>query len=834
MKNNHSMLCALLLTAMTTAVYAQSSKLKLYTKGLVTTAAKAPAHEDADDKKNVTVLIDEDFSGFTEGTEDAPAETKLLDDMGNFTDPSMLKPYSSKLGDKAWGGEGLYSAGGCIAIKDGWFLNTPAGDMSGNVTMTFRARISNGADVDGKEALDLIFLSRKSLIDYGKKKYNLTDQWQTFTYTANNGDFSYTGFQFMSNLDNNTILIDDIHVTSEAQSIAAPVAHDAENATENGFTAMWQPTAEASSYLLSVYSKTENNENVSVEEGFESVKADADGVVDATAPGYPEGWTINWADAAKSHVGKGATSKQSLRMSAEGDYITTPDCKQGYSSLQFWVKPEVSQDEVPYGSYVQLSFDTDYGLYPFASIDMTDLLDEETKKNGYICNLDEALAMFDGVYSLKIEYFPAEGDNTTLLFDDFAYTYPAPPTLNYLLQDKEIKAEPLAEDEEYVKYPVSGLDPNLDYYYTVKAVNSEFTSEPSKEIEVYTVSQPTVLEATNVTENSYTANWTSNKKVDYYRVEQIQKNTIAKDTENYDILYEDFSKVKSDFKESDIADGFIEQGEYTSGYKPIDDLTHIAGWKASSTQRVEGWLGGMASGGEGTIAGAIVTPTLDLSHNDGECTVTVRAWGQEDDWLVIQGINAAAYAGIRFPAGGFVETTVSIPACTAKESLTFYSNSYYPFLIDYIKIQQNVKAGEVVSVTTASVHTADATVNSLVMDNPNFGEGHDIYYKVTGLRYYHGDKKDVVASTPSELMLVKNPTTGITSTGADNNLNVKVVATNGGVVVFGADVTNVQAFSMSGQLAASKRISTGNNFIALPSGVYFVKTVSGTVKVVVK
>lgn len=813
---------------------AQSTKLKLNTKSLATYAAKASAHGEAEDSKNVIVLIDEDFSGLTAGTEDQPDATNLVDDMGNFIDPSLLKPYSSKLGDKPWGGGGLYSAGGCIAIKDGWFLNTPAGDMSGNITITFRARIANGTGVDGKDALDVIFLSRKALVDYGRKKYSLTDQWQTFTYTADNGEFSYTGFQFMANI-NNTILIDDIRVTSEKTSIAAPVAQDAENATENGFTAVWQPTTEASSYQLSVYSKTENNEDVSVAEGFEGIKADADGVIDVTAPGYPEGWTIGWADAAMSHVGKGSDSKQSLRMIAEGDYITTPECKQGLSSLQFWVKPEVSQEEVPYGSYVQLSFDTDYGLYPFASIDMTDLLDEETKQKGFICNLDEALSMFDGVYSLKIEYFPAEGDNTTLLFDDFAYTYPAPPTLNYLLQDKEIKAEPLAEDEKFVKYSVSGLDPNLDYYYTVKAVNSEFTSEQSKEIEVFTVSQPTALEATNVTEDSYMANWTSNNKVDYYRVEQVQQNLITEDTDDYEILFEDFSKVTSDFKESDIADGFIEQGEYTSGYRPIDDLTLISGWKASSTQRVEGWLGGMAASGQsGEIAGAIMTPTIDLSHNDGECNVTVRAWGQEDDWLVIQGINAAAYSGIRFPKGGFVEATVTIPTCSAKESLTFYSNNYYPFLIDYIKITQNVKAGEKVSVTTAATHTVDATVKSLVIDNPNFGKDHDIYYRVTGLRYYHGDKKNVVASAPSELVLVKNPTTGITSARTDRDSAIKVAATNGGVVVFGVENTNVQVLTLSGQLAANKKIASGNNFFALPSGVYLVKVAGKTEKIVVK
>ena len=43
-------------------------------------------------------------------------------------------------------------------------------------------------------------------------------------------------------------------------------------------------------------------------------------------------------------------------------------------------------------------------------------------------------------------------------------------------------------------YDVTGLDPEFDYFYTVKAVSGRYVSEPSKEIEVFAVSQPTVLE----------------------------------------------------------------------------------------------------------------------------------------------------------------------------------------------------------------------------------------------------------------------------------------------------------------------------------------------------
>lgn len=782
--------------------------------------------------ENSTILIDEDFAGLTAGSEDAPDATKLIDAMGNFTNPSVLKPYSPKLGFKQWGGEGLYAAGGCIAIKDGWFLNTPAGDMSGEITLTFRARLTKETDPGKENTIELIFLSRKSLVDFERKTYTLTNEWQDFTYTSDRGDFEASGFQFLSGVNSGIVLVDDIKLQSVKKSIAAPKAQEAEDATEYSFKAVWTPSLEATKYLLSVYSKEEGNEEVTIKEGFENINADKDGIIDETTPNYPLDWKIEWKDPKKKHIAKNATSDntQSLRLIDEGDFVTTPICKQGISFIKFRLKAEVSQEKVPFGSGIALSFDTDYGLYQFHVIDLSELLTEEAK-NGIDINLTEYIAQFDKVYALKIEWLPIPGDQTTILLDDVEYSFIAPPKYTYLLEDKEVKA-PAVSQEENITYEVTDLDPNLDYYYVVKAANNEYISEPSKEIEVYTVSQPTALEATNVTNESYTANWTSNKKVDLYRIEQIRQNTLTEDVKDYVILYEDFSKVTSDFKESDIAEGFIEQGEYTSTTIPIDDLTHIAGWKASSMQRVEGWLGGMgASGEKGKIAGSIVTPPLDLGHNDGECKVTIHAWGEENDWLAIQGLNAAAYAGIRFPEGGFIETTITVPACSAKESLTFYSNNYRPFLIDYIKITQDVKAGEKVSVTTASLHTQDANVKSIEMTNPDFGANHEIYYMVTALRYRHGDKKDAVASKPSNLILVKDPNTGTDFVQEDSPM---LFGIEGGIRVYAAVGSSINIYTLSGELVASSKIAEGASFIALEPGMYVVRTNKTTTKVMVE
>lgn len=779
-----------------------------------------------------TVLINEDFSGLTAGTEDNPDATMLVDDMGDFINPSALKPYDSGLSYKKWGGIGLYSAGGCIAIKDGWFLNTPAGDMSGDVTITFRARLAKGQDDTGRNALDLIFLSRKGLVDFGRKTYSLTEEWQSFSYSSDKGNFETTGFQFYANTEA-TILIDDIRVERQQKSIQTPTAQDAENITDHSFRAVWTPTG-AESYLLNVYSKKVSGNTINVSEGFEAVDADSEGRLNAEKPNLPEGWAFVWTDPTKPHVAMGEGpdgSTKAIRLVDEGDSFTTPVMKDGVTAFSFWIKAQPTQTDVPNGSYIQVSVDTEYGLYPWKFIDVSDLLSDEAR-DGKVFDITTALKAFEKVYAINFEYVPVKGDNTAVLFDNVTYAYPEPAELNYALKDQKVETQPNADAEADMTYDVMGLDPEFDYFYTVKAVSDGYVSEPSKEIEVFAVSQPTVLEPTDITSDGYTANWTCGNKVDVYRVEQVQLNTIDKDTDAYTILYEDFSKVKSDKTEADIAKGDIEKGEYSDGYGPIDDLTQLAGWKASSLQCVDGWLGGMESSGvKGEIPGAIVTPAMDLSHNEGECDVTVRAWGTEDDWLVIQGVNPAAYSAIRFPEGGFVEATVNIPTCTKKEQLTFYSNNYRTFLIDYIKVTQKVKAGDKVEVVTSSVITDNNTTKSMYMDRPNFGPDHDIYYRVTGLRYYHGNRKDAVASSPSDMMLVKAPATSIQTVGK-TEANVTTVA--GGVSVTTADNAVLDVFTVTGQKALTRTLAPGTTDVSLSPGVYIIKVADQAVRVVVR
>lgn len=831
MKKHYSLFCTLFAAFMAMPVCAQNSA--------VPAAGQANMLKAADDAKHKVVVIDEDFSGFTDGTEDNPSTATILDDMGNFVNKSALKPYSEALSYKQWGGAGIFSAGGCLAIANGMFLNTPAGDMSGEVTLTFRARLSKAGGSTTLNALKLMFLSRSSILDYEVKFYDLTDEWQTFTYTSTLGQFEHSGFQFYSMYASNIILVDDIRLEQTRTSIPAPKVHEAENMTDTSFKAVWNKSIEADHYLLSVFTKNESNELMTVSEGFGNIKADDKGNIDATSPNYPEGWEFAWKDNDLSnHIAKGegagTDNKQAVRLIDTGDAITTPYCPEGIKSLKFWVKAEAN-DGQPKFSSIMFTVNFGKGVYTVDNyINIPDMFTPE-HRNGYYFDLTETLSAFDKIYSVKIEYIREEDDKTTILFDDFSYTTNKPTTYNYVLKDQEVEQQD--NEDGTVGFEVNGLDPDTDYTYSVKSVNSDFTSAASDEQEVYAVSIPTALPATNITANSYTANWTSHKKVDFYRVDQLQQTVIDKDTKDYVMLDEDFSKVTSSLTEADLLEGFYDEGERTSGYMPLDDITKIAGWKASSTVRVNGWLGGNeAKQGSGTIAGAIVTPTIDLSHNEGACNISLRVWGSEGDWLIIQGSNPASLATIEFPkGGGIVEKTITMPLCTSKEQLTFYSNNYKVFLIDYIKITQDVKAGDKVTTITGSVLTEDADTKSMVMTNPGFSDGHDVLYRVTAMRYDKDSQeshKYYSTSTPSDLMLVKNPNPsgiGSVEAAAEN-----VAGVEGGIVVNAANATTVNVFNLSGQLVASKACGNGHAFVSVAPGVYVVKTNSTAAKVVVK
>ncbi len=68
----------------TSAVAQTASPLSPGLRFLSQGPVKAAAQSESDDTKQATVLIDEDFSGLTAGSEEQPDGKKLVNDLGDF------------------------------------------------------------------------------------------------------------------------------------------------------------------------------------------------------------------------------------------------------------------------------------------------------------------------------------------------------------------------------------------------------------------------------------------------------------------------------------------------------------------------------------------------------------------------------------------------------------------------------------------------------------------------------------------------------------------------------------------------------------------------------
>lgn len=674
---------------------------ELFFKILLLVLSVIPLGLSAQDEQPIITLVDEDFSGLIAGTEHEPASDCLVDGMGWLKNKSAWKPVHESC-TQGWGGDQLYSAGGCLAIING-FLNTPTGDYSGNLKASFRMRLMDQEELT-TAPLDLLLCRRSVFVDFARKTVNLTHEWQTFTLETENGSSADCMIQLFS-MDDIQFLVDDIKIEHQIKTIDAPKPTLPYDLVDDGFTAYWEGVDKADEYLLSVYSKTAN------------------------------------PDAAHWNLGEQALLKKN------GDCVLTPKSDVALGECSINARIEDNGQIGKATGFLNVYALTDHGwfLWVYFSVESS------RGVAGGETDLTPAMGAFDNIYQLRVEYENPNIDRCYVVIDDIKTYAPGTFTKNFVFEDKLMEGGKGAR-----QYEVRGLDPDVDYFYYLRARNSEFTSAPSKEMEVFDVSDPVALPATEVTKDGYVANWDCHKKVDIFRIEQLRQLTVEEDNPQYVILDEGFDGVHSEYGTAETP----EMGEYTTDYYPIDNLTSTGGWIASSPQYAEGMIGGMAKE-TGYIAGCIGTPQLDLSHNGGQCDVTIRVWGYEGDWLVIQGNNTLNYAGINFETTGWVETTIQMPLCGNEERLYFYSNNYNPFMIDYIRITQNLKAGEVITLVDKSA-TADAEARSIQMENVNFGgKDSDILYRVEAHRYYHGNKSDVWKSPYSEYISVRSSDTGM-------------------------------------------------------------------------
>lgn len=419
----------------------------------------------ADDEIPTKTVIDQHFDLWTAGTNATPDGTMLGGGTVNYALPEDM------MGVRGWTGNAVYQAGQACAIRmyldsydeqRGGFISTPEMDLSGDVVLTFRARALKA----GESGIIRVALCDNYEGPVDDRDFNVSDAWQDYTFSTDQATFNPNNiFQFSA--EDVELLLDDIVVTRKANKIPAPGILTPINHSATSFTARWNSTPTAASYLLHVYRKEMPKDYVepgTLTENFDGIRLNADGkTIDQSNPNYPEGWTINLSSAGSQDVytteGDYCSAPLSLCFDAEGDEVVSPETPAPITSFSFWVKPSSMDYETDYTySLLQVSVYTEKkGWTPVANMPNYYM---EAAGGRYSFTHDQ---IGDGVK--RIKFFFIQKNSVSFALDDVQMDY-ATQTVPVGQLDKELT------DTCYTME----IDPNYEYYYNVRAKNGSVMS----------------------------------------------------------------------------------------------------------------------------------------------------------------------------------------------------------------------------------------------------------------------------------------------------------------------------------------------------------------------
>lgn len=707
------------------------------------------------------VLLYEDFSLMTAGSEEAPDDTMLPEDYMDTGNQFLPDGYTLTSG---WWGLGIYQAGGCCFLGYpgiGGCITTPMLNLNGRIRVSFRMKPGNNVTSSASIIFSLLKGDQYNptlIIDnvYEYIKVNADDDWTEFTYIYDveySGDDAYVQFNGMT-YDNGKF-IDDIKIERLGYLLSAPEAYAPTDYEGDSFTATWNSQAITDDYALTVYSRTIN------EGASESFSTDfSDGIVPAYVDasddevceiaGMPGDKALQVLNGQEIIIGNG-----NIINNLELNIFCLSDELEGTAGYVYFygLKNNEWKSSVFYGG---CDYSTEKGSRY-----------KVTAEYGMANQYEKIKLVFNILTDLPV------------YLDDIQLTTSNSVDYNFVLN-----AEPVSG----TSYEVENLDPYEDYFYYVNAVLGDQVSDASNLVKVYQLVAPVALEATDIDDRGgFTANWEATPKAEEYQASVFNVTTLADDIDAYPILTETFSNAVADDATVDYPYDFENYYDLLS----FDEYTDNAGWDGCFNIMAEGMIG---CGDDYYGISELCSPKFDASNNDGIFTVDFDCYCLYGGDIMIVQNSEITYERVHLGTG-LNHYSVTFDQGSKESYVLFYTSYGYPFLIDNFVISQDLKAGEKLSTLVAQSDWVEDT--SAYIPGVKATEGYDLCYSVTA-RYTR--EETTYKSPSSELVVVKKDTSAIESIKAEKAGNGKIYDLLGRPVGDNIDALQRGIYIMNGKV----------------------------------
>lgn len=293
------------------------------------------------------------------------------------------------------------------------------------------------------------------------------------------------------------------------------------------------------------------------------------------------------------------------------------------------------------------------------------------------------------------------GSATSFLLN--VYSKDAQGAREYFMQNEVVK--PLSAYSTTCTKAVTGLNPEKTYYYNVVAVNGEYQSDESNEVQVIRVitslEAPVATDATNVSQTGFTANWETVDDAQYYYV-NLYKTLVAEESTNVTLIDEDFAGITTGKKES------VEYGILSGN---LDQYTSTPGWYTENPAFAAGYL--VLS--PFSTPASVETPVMDLSAAGGvvEAQVTMQA-GAYGSYYNTESVTAELvdYSGadaevlatqqVALDSKDLKTYNIQFTGARANSCVRISYNGSYKVFIDDFKLVKSVQVGDVIKTLEAT------------------------------------------------------------------------------------------------------------------------------------